>query len=312
MLRRLVSVLAGVLAAAALALPATAGNPLGGLELLKDYEARRSSSSDPDWHNGNADARPIEPGETLVIADLEGPGRIVHIWNTVAAQDRWYSRLLVLRMYWDGEKEPSVEVPLGDFFAAGHGMDVPVNSLPVRVTSEGRARNCYWPMPFRKSARITVTNEGKGRVNAFYYYVDWQKLKSLPKDTAYFHAQYRQQVPCQPGGKNYVILEAEGRGHYVGTVQSVRLNEPGWYGEGDDFFFIDGEQEPRCAARERRTTSATPGGSASSTGFTTACPSGRATTPATAARSIAGTSRIPSRSASPCGWRSSTKAPATT
>jgi hypothetical protein len=99
-------------------------------------------------------------------------------------------------------------------------------------------------MPFRKSARITVTNEGKGRVNAFYYYVDWQKLKSLPKDTAYFHAQYRQQVPCQPGGKNYVILEAEGRGHYVGTVQSVRLNEPGWYGEGDDFFFIDGEQEP--------------------------------------------------------------------
>jgi hypothetical protein len=171
-----VSVLAGVLAAAALALPATAGNPLGGLELLKDYEARRSSSSDPDWHNGNADARPIEPGETLVIADLEGPGRIVHIWNTVAAQDRWYSRLLVLRMYWDGEKEPSVEVPLGDFFAAGHGMDVPVNSLPVRVTSEGRARNCYWPMPFRKSARITVTNEGKGRVNAFYYYVDWQKL----------------------------------------------------------------------------------------------------------------------------------------
>jgi len=232
-------------AAAGLVVPLWAGgNPIGGLELLKDYEARRSSSSDPDWHNGNADARPIAPGETLVIADLEGPGRIVHIWNTVSAQDRWYSRLLVLRMYWDGEKEPSVEVPLGDFFAAGHGMDVPVNSLPVRVTSEGRARNCYWPMPFRKSARITVTNEGKGRVNAFYYYVDWQKLKSLPKDTAYFHAQYRQQVPCKPDGKNYVILEAEGRGHYVGTVQSVRLNEPGWYGEGDDFFFIDGEEEP--------------------------------------------------------------------
>lgn len=220
------------------------GSPFDVLYLLKDYETRRESSSDPNWQDGNADARPISPGETLTIADIEGPGKIVHIWCTVNAQDRFYSRLLVVRMYWDGEENPSVEVPLGDFFAAGHGMDVPVDSFPVRVTSDGRARNCYWPMPFRKSARITITNEGPGHVNAFYYYVDWQKHKSLPEDTAYFHAMYHQEFPTTADGKNYLILDAVGRGHYVGTVQSVRLNEPGWYGEGDDFFFIDGEAEP--------------------------------------------------------------------
>lgn len=219
------------------------GNPLDGLAKLKDFEAARSSSSDADLQ-GNADARPIEPGATLTIADLQGPGQIVHIWCTISARDKWYPRTLVLRTYWDGEKDPSVESPLGDFFAVGHGLDVPVNSLPVRVTSEGRARHCYWPMPFRKSARITVTNEGKGRVDAFYYYVDWQKHKSLPKNTAYFHAQYRQEFP-PVSGHNYLILDAIGQGHYVGTVQSVRLNEPGWYGEGDDFFFVDGATDPQ-------------------------------------------------------------------
>lgn len=219
------------------------GNPLDGLAGLKDFQAERSSSSDPNLE-GNADARPIDPGKTLTIAELDGPGQIVHIWCTIAAEDRWYPRTLVLRMYWDGETDPSVESPIGDFFAVGHGLDAYVNSLPVRVTSDGRARHCYWPMPFRKSARITVTNEGSGRVNAFYYYVDWQKKKSLPRGAAYFHAQYRQEFPTV-SGRNYLILDAVGQGHYVGTVQSVRLNEPGWYGEGDDFFYIDGAKEPQ-------------------------------------------------------------------
>lgn len=244
MLRKLYALIAALVLTGGSAFAAGFGNPLDGLAELKDFEARRSSSSDPDWRNGNGDARPIAPGDTLTIADLKGPGQIVHIWNTIAASDRMYSRLLVLRMYWDGERTPSVECPIGDFFAAGHGMDAWVDSLPVRVTSDGRARNCYWPMPFRKSAKITVTNEGPGRVNAFYYYVDWQKMNSLPQKTAYFHAQYRQAFPCQPDNRNYLILDAKGQGHYVGTVQSVRLNEPGWYGEGDDFFFIDGEKEP--------------------------------------------------------------------
>ncbi len=220
------------------------GNPLDGLEQLKDFEAMRASSSDPNWRNGNADSRPIEPGGTLVLADLKGPGVITHFWNTIAHRAPFYSRLLTLRIYWDGETNPSVECPIGDFFGVGHGIDKPFVSLPIKVSSDGRGRNCYWPMPFRKSAKITVTNESDQRCDAFYYYIDWQKHKSLPKDTAYFHAMYRQEYPCVMG-RNYLIADLEGRGHYVGTVQSVQNMSPGWYGEGDDFFFIDGEKEPR-------------------------------------------------------------------
>ena len=219
------------------------GNPLDGLDRLKSFESRRASSSAEDWRNGNGDARPIEPGGTLTLAELEGPGVITHIWFTIAHDAQFYSRLMTLRMYWDGEEHPSVECPIGDFFGIGHGVDQPFLSLPIRVTSDGRARNCYWPMPFRKSARITVTNESDKPCRAFYYYVDWQKHASLPEDTAYFHAMYRQEHPCVMG-RNYLLADIVGRGHYVGTIQSVYHCSPGWYGEGDDFFFIDGEQEP--------------------------------------------------------------------
>jgi hypothetical protein len=212
------------------------GHPLAGLEKLKDFQTRRASSSNPDWRNGNGDARPIEPGGTLTLAELEGPGVVTHIWFTIAHSAPFYSRLLTLRMYWDGEEHPSVECPVGDFFGIGHGVDKPFMSLPIRVTSDGRARNCYWPMPFRKSARITVTNESKDRCRSFYYYVDWQKHAALPDDTAYFHAMYRQEHPCVMG-RNYLLADIEGRGHYVGTVQSVYHTSAGWYGEGDDFFF---------------------------------------------------------------------------
>ena len=221
-----------------------AGNPLAGIAQLKTGESMRASSTDPDLANGNGDARPIEPGDTLVLAELEGPGEIGHIWNTIAATDHGYSRLLVLRMYWDGEEHPSVECPIGDFFGIGHGVDQSFTSLPISVSSEGRGRNCYWPMPFAKSARITVTNEGKGRVNAFYYYIDWTKLPSLPPDTGYFHAMYRQEHPAVMG-RNYEIADIQGRGQYAGTLLNVRQLSPSWYGEGDDFFYIDGEQTPR-------------------------------------------------------------------
>ena len=220
------------------------GNPLAGLAQLKEGRTMRASSSDPNWKDGNGDARPIEPGATLELANLTGPGRINHIWNTIAAQERAYSKLLVIRMYWDGEEQPSVEAPIGDFFVIGHGADVPFQSLPVVVSSDGRARNCYWPMPFRKSARITVTNEGKKSIRAFYFYVDWQQLDSLPEDAACFHAMYRQEYPTIMG-QNYLIADIEGRGHYVGTVMNVRQHAASWYGEGDDFFFIDVEEEPR-------------------------------------------------------------------
>lgn len=220
------------------------GNPLAGLEQLKDYETKRASSSDADWRNGNADARPIPPGGTLTVAELKGPGTIVHIWFTIAHDAPFYSRLLTLRMYWDGEEHPSVECPVGDFFGIGHGVDKSFISLPVRVSSDGRGRNCYWPMPFRKSARITVSNESDKPCHAFYSYIDWQQHQKLPRETAYFHAMYRQEYPCVMG-RNYLLADIAGRGHYVGTIQSVYHSSPGWYGEGDDFFFIDGASEPQ-------------------------------------------------------------------
>ncbi len=213
------------------------------LPLIQPGRSYRESSSAKDWATSNADARWIGPGETLVLADVRGPGVIRHIWITIASREKGYPRLLLLRMFWDGEEDPSVLTPLGDFFGIGHGLNVPFHSLPVRVTSEGNARNCYWPMPFRRSALITVTNEGEQAVDSFYYYVDWEKVESLDEDVGYFHAYYRQEFPAAPG-QRYLIADIKGQGHYVGTVLSVRQRTPGWWGEGDDFFFIDGEEEP--------------------------------------------------------------------
>lgn len=228
----------------ALTARAASGNPLSGLERLKNFETMRASSSDPNWKDGNGDARPIAPHGTLTVAELSGPGMIAHIWCTIAHDAPFYSRLLTLRVYWDGEEHPSIECPIGDFFGIGHGVDKSFISLPIRVSSDGRGRNCYWPMPFRKSARITVTNESDARCHAFYFYIDWQKHASLPENTAYFHAMYRQEYPCVMG-RNYLLADIQGRGHYVGTIQSVYHISSGWYGEGDDFFYLDGEAEPR-------------------------------------------------------------------
>jgi hypothetical protein len=219
-----------------------AGNPLDGLSELRPGVTQRAASTDADWRNGPNDSRPIGPGQTVVLADLKGPGVINHIWNTVGGGEKYYSRLLRVRMYWDGEPGPSVDCPLGDFFAVGHGLDADVDSIPVSVSSNGRARNCYWPMPFRKSARITVTNEGKNGVG-MYWYVDWERVPRLAPNEAYFHAQYRQAYPVA-GDASYLVADITGKGHYVGTVLSVHSRASGWWGEGDDHFYIDGEVEP--------------------------------------------------------------------
>jgi len=234
----------GAACMSAWAQPAELGDPLAGLERLRQYESMRSSSSDPNWQDGNGDCRGIAPGDTLALAELDGPGMISHIWFTIAHPSPGYPRLLTLRMYWDGEEHPSVECPIGDFFVIGHGVDQPFWSIPITVTSDGRARNCYWPMPFRKSARITVTNEAERQCDALFWYIDWRKHEELHADTAYFHAAYRQEFPAAMG-RNYLLADIEGRGHYVGTAYSVYHSSHGWFGEGDDFFFIDGEKEPR-------------------------------------------------------------------
>jgi hypothetical protein len=213
---------------------------LRSLGRTQDFVSKRVSSYDRT--GGNRDSWTVAAGATAVLADLKGPGAIHHIWVTIAAE-AFYGRKLVLRAYWDGEESPSVEAPLGDFFGVGHGLNRNVSSLPIACSSEGRARNCYWYMPFARSARITVTNEGSQAVDAFYFYIDYRELPGPPAEAASFHAQYRQETPCPPG-RNYLLLEAAGRGHYVGCNLSVLQQSMGWWGEGDDMIFVDGEAAP--------------------------------------------------------------------
>ena len=227
--------------AAVLLTAAASADPLD-LARLKEFAAYRSSSNNADPASNDDSKRPI-PGETTVLADLEGPGVVTHMWVTIASNEYAWPRLLRLRVYYDGSASPSVDAPVGDFFGVGLGQERNVNSQMVRDSSSGRARNSYWPMPFRKSCKITITNEGRRRVSNLYYHVDWRKEKSLPEDVAYFHARYRQELPTAKG-KHYEILNVRGHGHYVGTVFSVIQNEAGWFGEGDEYFYVDGARKP--------------------------------------------------------------------
>lgn len=228
-----------------LPLVSTGGLPGQSSELftLREHSSQRASSSDPAWETGNDDWSPVEPGETLEIANLQGPGVIRHMWFTVSARDFFYPASLVLRIYWDGAEQPAVEAPFGDFFAVGHGLKRQFDSEMVSISAEGRSYNCYWPMPFRESARITITNESNLGVRRFYHYVNYDQGVELGPDTAHFYAQYRQAFPPQEEDR-YIVLETEGRGHYAGTVLSVTNRQFSWFGEGDDFFFIDGSDAP--------------------------------------------------------------------
>ena len=224
---------------------AQAPGPASLLDLprLKTFSAHRVSS-DNRFRGSNDDSKRIMPGEAFVMADLAGPGVVSHIWVTVADNEFAWPRLVRLRVYYDGRKTPSVDVPLGDFFGVGHGYDRNLDSLPVRDSSFGRARNSYWPMPFRVSCKITVTDEGSRPITMFYYHVDWQRHPSLADDTLYFHAYYRQERPAI-AGKEYEFLSVKGTGHYVGTVLNVIQSQVGWFGEGDDLFYVDGASHPQ-------------------------------------------------------------------
>ncbi len=206
----------------------------------QDYKAKRISSYDRT--GGNNDRYRINKGETIVFAEINGPAVITHFWNTIMPEP-FYSAKVVLRVYWDGEKEPSIEAPIGDFFCMGNGVDRRFTSYPMDAGSEGRARNSYWQMPFKKSAKFTVTNEGEIDVVSFYFQLDYREVKSLPDYTPYFHAQYRQEYPHR-SQDNYLILDAAGKGHYVGCSMSVLQNDDFWWGEGDDMIFVDGEETP--------------------------------------------------------------------
>jgi hypothetical protein len=203
---------------------------------------RISSNQQPRWHDDNLDMTWLEPGRVLELPVLEGPGLITHMWFTSHAG--WVNELnaLSIRIYWDGRKEPGVEAPLGDFFAVGQGKPAVVESVPVQVSPTG-SLTCYWRMPFARSARIVISNDNPDRGAGLYWQVDWTRLESLPPDTPYFHAQYRQDYPA-PSGRDYLIADLVGQGRYIGTVMSVTLAQDGWFGEGDDFFYVDGEKVP--------------------------------------------------------------------
>jgi hypothetical protein len=180
----------------------------------------------------------IEGGETVSIAEIEGPGAIQHIWLTVHPT-HW--RRLVIRMYWDGEETPSVETPIGDFFANGWCERCNISSIPIAVNPAG-GFNSYWEMPFRKSARITVENLTPDRVPGFYYSVDYT-LTDVPEDRAYFHAQWRRSNPL-PYMENHTLLDGiKGQGHYVGTYIAWGVNNSGWWGEGEIKFYMDGDKD---------------------------------------------------------------------
>ncbi len=245
-----------VLALVPSALSCRTSDGLGGLLELEDGRSRRETSTrtlpdgrpDPD---SNYDNFRVKPGETHVLADLEGPGIVRHVWMTFlgpephpwAKEGAASHKDMVLRIFWDGRDEPGVEAPVGDFFASGFGERMTVESLPVLVEN-GASYNCFWQMPFRESARIEIENDSDKEIALLYYNVDWIEKDSLPADTPYFHAQYRQEYPLAAGSGDYVIFRGEGRGHYVGTVLSVRSRSPGWFGEGDLKVRIDGEDEP--------------------------------------------------------------------
>ena len=221
-------------------------------------------ASSEELTGGNTDLLKMTPGQTLTLLDVDGPGEITHLWFTISSPEPYHLKRLVLRMYWDGETTPSVEAPLGDFFGLGFG-DYFAWASTVLSVGNIRALNSFFPMPYRKHARITLTNDGKMSVNAVYFNFDYRTYSHpLANDTLYFHAQYRQAQPAHgwttqwyengdplvnykrnlDGKENYVWFEAKGRGQFVGVTMSVLQNQDGWWGEGDPMFFVDNQEKP--------------------------------------------------------------------
>jgi hypothetical protein len=178
----------------------------------------------------------IESGETITLADIEGSGAIQHIWMTPTG----HFRFSIIRIYWDDEEQPSVECPVGDFFACGWGEYAQVSSMAICV-NPGSAFNCYWEMPFKKRCRITMENMADEKMRV-YYQIDYT-LTEVPDDVAYFHAQFRRVNPL-PYKDIYTILDGvEGHGQFVGTYMAWGSNNNGWWGEGEIKFYIDGDGE---------------------------------------------------------------------
>ncbi len=180
----------------------------------------------------------VQPGEVFTMADITGPGIIRHIWITDSCPK---NRTLILRMYWDGSDTPSVEVPLGDFFACAEYQNyAQVTSLPICVNPK-RAFNCYWDMPFYQNARITIENIYHEKITV-YYQIDYH-AGEIPEKRGYFHAQFRRENPLKEKGIYTILDNVQGNGQYVGTYLFWGVNNNGWWGEGEIKFYLDGDKE---------------------------------------------------------------------
>jgi len=238
------------------------GGQLDDLFQPRDYTSKRISSYDKS--GGNMDCLVIEAGKTVTIAEIKGAGIIKHIWITISCSDPMIRRNAIIRFYWDGEDTPSVESPIGDFFGQGWGESYRMISMPiVAAPAEGNAMNCYFPMPFSRSARIRIENQSDDKIGAFYFYVDYEAHKHIDEATPRFHAWWNRNLTAPPAegedewdvlgkdlkhpqavGDNYIFGDIEGSGHFVGVNYYVDCPTPMRYGEGDDMFFIDGEKWP--------------------------------------------------------------------
>ncbi len=207
----------------------------GGMATLEEGNAARAARDLGQGWKVNPYIH-IEAGQTYTLAEIDGPGAIQQIWMTPTGH--W--RYAILRFYWDDEKDPSVEVPVGDFFAARWNGYHQISSLPVCV-NPGSALNCYWTMPFRKKCRITMENIGEKSMT-LYYQINYT-LTDVPQDAAYFHAQFRRVNPL-PYKEVYTIVDGiKGKGQYVGTYINWQTNNNDWWGEGEIKFFMDGDKE---------------------------------------------------------------------
>ncbi|HSD64803.1 MAG TPA: glycoside hydrolase family 172 protein, partial [Ignavibacteriaceae bacterium] len=195
-----------------------------------------------DTTGGNNDRITLTDGEKVVLANLKGPGIISRIWCTIDSRDPYFLRRIVLRIYWDDEQDPSVEVPIGDFFGTGFQYK---NYISAYTGMSSGGYYSYFPMPFNKSAKIEVENQTGQDVYAFYYQIDYQKLeKPLDRDVGYFHSYWNREIRTNKK-ENYVILNAEGRGQFVGVNMSMQgYNQNLWFLEGDEMVYVDNEITP--------------------------------------------------------------------
>jgi len=233
-------------------------------KIKNNVKSKRVSSFDKTGGNGDC-LGGIQPGEKRIIFDAKGAGVIKHIWVTIAPPPPDLSRNdIVIRMYWDGSDIPSVESPIGPFFGQGWDESYPFSCLPLAAGPvEGRAMVSYFIMPFSNGAKIEIENQAAKKIDAFYYYIDYEEVDKLPEDLGRFHAWYNHELTEAPetgenewgstssktdvnptGAKNYLIADIKGKGHFIGVNYYINSPTPIWYGEGDDMFFIDGEQVP--------------------------------------------------------------------